>query len=217
MKKLVAVIPMRAGSQRVNNKNFKPFAGKSLFEHKLDQVLKLPLDDIIVNTDSDYAIEIAIKKGVKYCKREPYFASSKCSNSEFHEYLARVTEAENIMIAQVTAPLIETESYLKAINEFYYNDCNSLMSVKVVKEFLWHHGEAINYDPKNAPNSQNLPEYLAPTFGLVIANREAMLKAKNVICSKPYFMKVSQEEAADVDTQIDFEFAQFLYKKKYGL
>lgn len=213
MKKLVAVIPMRAGSQRVRNKNFKSFAGKSLFEHKIETIKKLPVDDIIVNTDSDFAIDIAKKMGVKYHKREPYFASSKCSNSEYHEYLARVTEAENILIAQVTAPLITKESYIKAINEFYFNDCNSLMSVKVVKEFLWYRGKPVNYDPDDAPNSQNLPEYLAPTFGLVIVNREEMLKSRNFICSKPYFMKVSQEEAIDIDTQVDFDFAEFMFKK----
>ena len=118
------------------------------------------------------------------------------------------------MIAQVTAPLISNESYEKAINKFYQNDFNSLMSVKVIKEFLWHNGKAINYDPENAPNSQNLPEYLSPTFGLVIANREAMLKAKNFICSKPYFMKISQEEAIDIDTQVDFTFAEFMFNLK---
>lgn len=213
MKKLVAVIPMRAGSQRVKNKNFKPFASKSLFEHKIDLIKQLPVDEVIVNTDSDYAIEIAKKMGIKYHKREPYFASSKCTNSEYHEYLARVTDAENILIAQVTAPLITKESYTNAIEEFFYHDCNSLMSVKVIKEFLWHHGKAINYDPDNAPNSQNLPEYVAPTFGLVLVNREAMLKARNFICSKPHFMKVNQQEAIDIDTQVDFDFAEFMFKK----
>jgi CMP-N-acetylneuraminic acid synthetase len=217
MKKLAVIIPMRAGSQRVKNKNFKPFVDKSLFEYKIDQIMKLPVDEIIVNTDSDYAIDIAKERGINYYKREPYFASSECSNSEYHEFLARVTDAENIMIAQVTAPLISDESYLKAINEFYFNDCNSLMSVKVIKEFLWHQGKAINYDPENAPNSQNLPEYLSPTFGLVIANKEAMLKARNFICSNPYFMKVNQEEAIDIDTQVDFDFAEFMFKKKYNL
>jgi len=215
MKKLVVVIPMRAGSQRVKNKNFKLFASKSLFEHKIEQIKQLTqVDEIIVNTDSEYAIEIAKNMGVSYHFREPYYASSECSNSEYHEYLAKVTEAENIMIAQVTAPLIFAESYNRAISEFYSNDCNSLMSVKVIKEFLWHEGKALNYNPKNAPNSQNLPEYLSPTFGLVIANRAAMLKAKNFICSKPYFMKVSQEESIDIDTQVDFDFAEFMFKKK---
>jgi len=213
MKKLVAVIPLRSGSQRVKNKNFKEFASRSLFEYKLDMVKKLPVDDIIINTDSEFAIKLAQESGVNYHRREPYFASSKCSNSEYHEYLAQVTKAENILVAQVTAPLLTEETFNNAINQFYFNDCNSLMSVKVVKEFLLHNGQPVNYSLDEAPNSQNLPEYIAPTFGAVIVNREAMLKSKNFICSKPHFMKVNQIEAIDIDTPVDFDFAEFMFKK----
>ncbi|MBO6573729.1 MAG: acylneuraminate cytidylyltransferase family protein [Balneola sp.] len=213
MKKIVAVIPVRKGSQRVKDKNFKPFAGKSLLEHKLETVKKLPIDEIIINTDSDEAIEMAKKEGVSYHKREPYYASSVCTNSEYHEYLAKVTLAENIIIAQVTEPMISLETFEDAIDNYYLNDCNSLMSVKVVKEFLWHENKPINYSLDNAPNSQNLPEYFAPTFGLVIVNRDAMLESKNFICSNPYFYELNEYEAVDIDTDLDFEFAEFLFKK----
>ncbi len=213
MKKLVAVVPMRVGSERVKHKNFRDFAEKSLFEYKLEVVKKLPVDEIIINTDSDYAIEKAKEMGLSYHKREPYYASSKCTNSEYHSYLANKTEAENIIIVQVTAPLIQEDTYIRAINEFYDNDCNSLMSVKEVKEFIWHNGEAVNYDPRNAPNSQNLPDYIAPTFGIIIVNRQAMIDSSNFICSNPRFMKVTQAEALDIDTEVDFEFAEFMFKK----
>ena len=66
MKDLVAVIPVRQGSQRVKNKNFKPFAGKSLLEHKIEVIKKLPVNDIIINTDSEIAIEIAKKNSINY-------------------------------------------------------------------------------------------------------------------------------------------------------
>ena len=79
--------------KRVKNKNIKEFAGKSLLEHKIDIVKKLPVDNIIVNTDSEYAISIANKNNINYHKREPYYASSECTNSEYHEYLAQVTDA----------------------------------------------------------------------------------------------------------------------------
>lgn len=217
MKKLVAVIPMRAGSQRVKNKNFRPFAGKSLFEYKLELVKKLPVDDIIVNTDSEIAIELAQQQGVNYHRREDYYASSECTNSEYHEYLAEVTPGENIMICQVTAPLLSEGTYIDALRLFNEQDCNSLMSVKVVKEFLWHNGKPVNYKVEDAPNSQNLPEYVAPTFGLVMVEREAMLAARNFICSNPYFHKVSQLEAIDIDTDVDFEFAEFMFKKHFGV
>lgn len=213
MKKLVAVIPVRAGSQRVKDKNFRPFAGKSLLEHKLDIIKELPIEDIIVNTDSEEAIRIAKKAGVSYHRREPYYASSQCSNSEFHHYLAKVTDAENILIAQVTAPLISKESYINAIEDFYSKDCDSLMSVKVLKEFIWYNGKPLNYSLDNTPNSQDLPEYLVPTFGLVIVERQAMLEARSYIGKNPHFYKVSQTESIDIDTELDFDFAEFVFNR----
>ena len=39
-KKLTAVVPIRKGSQRIKNKNFKPFAGKNLLRIKLEMLKK---------------------------------------------------------------------------------------------------------------------------------------------------------------------------------
>jgi CMP-N-acetylneuraminic acid synthetase len=213
MKKLTAIIPVRQGSQRVKNKNFRPFAGKSLLEHKIEVIKQLPVDNIIINTDSENAISIAKEHGIEYFKREPYYASSECTNSEYHEYLARVTEAENILVAQVTSPLIKLETFLEGIDLYFNNNCDSLMSVKEVKEFLWFKDRPVNYSLDYAPNSQDLPDYFSPTFGLILVNREAMLKSRNFICEHPYFYKVSQAESIDIDTEVDFEFAEFLFKK----
>ena len=214
MKKITAVIPVRQGSQRVKNKNFKEFAGKSLLEHKIDIVKKLPINYIIINTYSEYSISLAEKNNGKYHIREPYYASSECTNSEYHEYLAQVTDAENILITQVTAPLISLDTYIEAIDIFNNVNCNSLMSIKKIKEYLWYKNKPINYKLDYAPNSQDLPDYFAPTFGVIIVNREAMLKSKNFICSKPNFYELSDTEAIDIDTELDFEFAEFLFKKR---
>lgn len=213
MKNITAVIPVRQGSQRVKNKNFKAFAGKSLLEHKIDVVKRLPVKDIVINTDSDYAIELAKKNNISYHKREPYYASSECTNSEYHEYLAKVTDADDILITQVTSPLITVDTFIEAIDLYNNVNCNSLMSIKKVKEYLWYKNEPINYKLDYAPNSQDLPNYFAPTFGVIIVNKQAMLKSKNFICSKPYFYEVSETETIDIDTELDFEFAEFLFKK----
>ena len=39
-----------------------------------------------------------------------------------------------------------------------------------------------------------------------------MIKLGNVVGENPIFYMVNQIEATDVDTPIDFEFAEFLYK-----
>ena len=55
MKKIVAVIPVRKGSQRVLNKNFKLFYdNKSLLERKIEVLQKVEsLDEIIIHSDSN--------------------------------------------------------------------------------------------------------------------------------------------------------------------
>jgi CMP-N-acetylneuraminic acid synthetase len=70
-KKITAVIPIRKGSQRVPNKNFKEFyKGKNLLELKIENLLQIQLiDEIVVNTDSEDAIQIAKKYGVSYFER----------------------------------------------------------------------------------------------------------------------------------------------------
>lgn len=213
MKKLTAVIPVRQGSQRVKNKNFKPFDNKSLLEIKIDMVKNLPVDRIILNTDSEYAISLAKKEGIEYHRREPYYASSQCTNSEYHEYLAKVTPGDNLLVAQVTAPLITLDSFIEAIDIYNNVECNSLMSVKKIQQYLWYNNKPVNYSVDYAPNSQNLPNYLSPTFGIIICEKEAMLRSKNFICDKPYFYEMNEIEAIDIDTELDFEIAEFLYIK----
>ena len=106
-KNLVAVVTIRKNSQRVKNKNFKLFAGKNLLKHKIEVLKKLKtLDDIIINTDSDEAIQTAREYGVSYTKRDEYFASSECSNSEFWEHIAEKTNSKFILFTHCTNPLI---------------------------------------------------------------------------------------------------------------
>lgn len=75
-KKLTAIIPVRAGSQRVKNKNFKKFANTSLLEIKIKLLKKIKdIDEIIVSSDSLRILDFAKKLRVKTHVREKYFAS----------------------------------------------------------------------------------------------------------------------------------------------
>ena len=85
-KKITAIIPVRKGSQRVKNKNFKEFAGTNLLKIKLKTLIEVKtIDNIVISTDSEEAIRIAKEFGVEHHIREEYYASSKCNNSEFYD------------------------------------------------------------------------------------------------------------------------------------
>lgn len=214
MNDLTIVIPVREGSERVKNKNFKKFADSNLLQLKIEQVKKLQIGEIIVNTDSDIAIEIAKKNNVKYHRRDKYYASNECNGSEYFAHIAEVTKSKNILIAPVTSPLVKLDTFIDCINIFKSGDYDSLVTTIDMKRFLWHEDKPINYDLDKAPQSQDLPELFCPTFGVVLAKRESILKHKNWICGKSYFHKVSELEAVDIDTELDFKFAEYLYRRQ---
>ena len=104
---LTAVIPVRKNSQRVKNKNLKKFHNTNLLKIKIDQLKKIKtIDKIIVNTDSEKAIELAKINNIDYHRRDKQFASSKCSNSDFWSHIAETTNSEFIMFTNCTSPLI---------------------------------------------------------------------------------------------------------------
>lgn len=217
MKNLVAVIPVRKNSQRVKKKNFRKFNKKNLLIYKIEKLKKIKwFDDIIVNTDSEEAISIAKKMNVSYHKRESFFASSKCKNSDFWEHIANVTDSENIFFTNCTSPLIKTSTYIKILKIYNKNNYyQSFNTVTELKDYLYLRGKPLNFDPSKAPNSQNLPEIVKLNFAINIISKKLMKKNKSVISKRPYLYKIDAIEGLDIDTLSDFNYAEFLHKKLF--
>ena len=54
----IALLPMKAHSERVSGKNFKHLAGKPLFRWILDSLLEVPtIDQVVINTDARDMLE----------------------------------------------------------------------------------------------------------------------------------------------------------------
>lgn len=215
---ITAVIPVRKGSQRVKNKNLRAFNKKNLLIYKIEKLKSVKhIDKIIVNTDSEQAINIAKELKVDFWKRDSYFASSKCSNSEFWSYIAKTTCSDYIMFTNCTSPLVKIETYNKVLEKFKKNKnkIDSLNTVTEERNFLYLNNKAINFNPKKTPNSQNLPDIVKLNFAINILSTKLMFLKKSVIGNKPYFFKLDQVEGFDIDSPLDFEFAEYLHKKLF--
>lgn len=215
MEKITAVVPIRKGSQRVVDKNLRPFAGSNLLAIKIENLKRVKgIDEIIVNTDSEQAIKIAQEMEVSFHRREDYYASSKCTGSEFFEHLGQVTDTDIFAYCPVTSPFIKVETMEAAISMFKEdNEFDCLSTVSVIKEFMWLDGKAINYNPLNAPNSQNLPDIEALNFGFTLINKSDLIKYRNIIGKTPQFIRTTDIEAIDIDTPLDFFVAEQIYIK----
>lgn len=210
--KMTAVVAVRAGSQRVKNKNFRPFADTNLLELKLKILLKVKnLDEIIVNSDSDIMLEIANKYNVKTQKRDEFFASSNATNSDFHKHIAEVTNSDFIFLAPVCSPFIGVKRHQEAINNFMISEVDSLTSCELVKGHLWLDGKPINYSLDNVPNSQDLPEIKKLNYGISIIKRQTMIERKGLVGLKPEFVILNEIESTDIDEMETFNTAEILY------
>ena len=215
--KLTAVVPVRAGSQRVKNKNTKPFADSNLLKIKLETLKKISMiDNIVVNSDSDEMLDIALSYGVSTHKREEYYASSECNNSEFFKHIAETTDTDYIMCSHVTSPLISAETYFSCVDKFMNSNIENLVTVCDVKHHMWLDGKPLNYNPSESPNSQDLPDIVGLTYGISILGKDDMVKHKNVVTDNPYFYRLDEIESIDIDTEYDFMVAEYVYKKVNG-
>lgn len=222
---IAAVVAVRKGSQRIPNKNIKPFGKSNLLDMKLNLLKSVRnIDEIIVNSDCDKMLDIGLQHGVSIHKRSEYFASSECSNSEFHGHIAEVTNSDTIFLAPVCSPFVSIKSHEKAI-ELYLNGFydkkdeikfDSTISVTEVKNHLWLNNEPINYDLNNVPNSQDLPDVVKLNYGITITDKKIMQKYKRVVGNAPAFYKLDEIESQDVDTPFDWLVAEAIYKKKYN-
>ncbi len=214
---ITAIIPVRKGSQRVKNKNKKKFANSSLLEIKIKQLLELQkrnkITEVIVSSDDQEMLDIAEKLGAMTHKRSEYHASSEATNSEFFENLAETVGKEHwIMYSPVTSPLISIETYNEILSNFKNNPKN-IVTVSNVKHHLWKDGKPLNYDIRQSPNSQDLPDIYSINYAISIIRRSDMIEYKNVVTDTPTFKILDEIESMDIDTEFDFMVAELIYNK----
>ena len=218
--KIKALVAVRSGSQRVVNKNIRPFAGSSLLEIKLNQLKRISnIDGIVVNSNDDKMLEIASNMGCEVVKRDEYYASNQVSMSEVYRNMAENVNADVIAYINATNPLLNDKTIVQAIENYKKNisQYDSLNSAHLIKEFLFKENLPINYDLRHQPRSQDLPDISALNSAIYIISREKMIECKNVVGYKPNIYIIDEVEATDIDNPIDFDFAEFVYKRKNGM
>ncbi len=214
-KTLKALIPVRSGSKRVTNKNIRPFANSNLLAIKIEQLKRIKeLDGIVVNSNDDTMLDIAKQHGVEVVKRDEYYAGDNVTN-EMYKNIAENCNADIIMYTNVTSPMIEDSTISKLIQCYYDNspEYDSVNTSHYIKEFLWLNGKPINYKLDKTPKSQDLPNIMALNFAINLIERKRLIEISHYVGKNPYLYPIDKVEAIDIDDMVDFEFAEFMYKK----
>ncbi len=212
----VALIPVREGSERVIDKNFRTFAnGKSLLDIKIDQLKQAKcFDHIYISSDSEKAREVADKNGVEYIARDKRMCQSDVLWADVvHHIMTTIPGNPVVTWGLATSPLFS--NFKRALDTYFAERESYDSTVAVLAKrsfFLNRHGRGINYNPGYwHPYSQQLETYYEVTGACYIGTKQDMLKWNYWFGTHPYLFEVSLQEAIDVDTPEDYKFAQLLY------
>lgn len=211
---ITAVIPVRAGSRRLKNKNVAPFAGTNLLVNKIEQLKKVPeVSRIVVTSDSDMMLQMAKNAGADIHKRAPeYCDESTKTFGEVVRHVAENVEGDHILWATCTSPLVFPNIYSQAISEYFpalENGYDSLVAFERIKRYLWDENGPINYELglKHVP-SQELPDLYIVTDGILLAPREKMIEWSYFHGRNPYKFIVDKRTAVDIDDGLDLATAR---------
>jgi CMP-N-acetylneuraminic acid synthetase len=109
--------------------------------------------------------------------------------------------------------LLNSGTISKAIGAFWenYPTFDALFSVTRLFTRLWDaNGKPVNHDPNVLLRTQDLPPMYLENSCLYIFSKEILEARHNRLGKHPLMFEISAEEAWDIDTELDFEIANFL-------
>jgi CMP-N-acetylneuraminic acid synthetase len=218
--KICALVPMRHHSQRVPGKNYRPLAGKPLFHHILETLLRVPhIDNVIVDTDSEPVMD-GVRRffpGVRLIERPEHLRADDVPMNDILLHDTAQIESDFYLQTHSTNPLLKAETVSRAIQAFSseYPKYDSLFSVTRLQTRLYFQdGRAINHNPRELLQTQDLPPVYEENSCLYLFTRENLIKYHHRIGETPLMFAIDAEEAWDIDEELDFTICDFLLKSQ---
>lgn len=210
--KTIALMPMRGGSERVENKNLRNLAGTPLYHYMLRTLLELDfIHSVYVDTDSN-EIAASVKSAfpnVRIHRRLPQLGTGDTSMNEVIAAFIEQNECDEILQVHSTSPFLSPETLTAAYVKYAANiSCDSMFSVSRIHARLWTQElSPINHDPNVLLRTQDLSPVLVENSGFYILKTADFNRRRNRIGHFPMTYDLSALESIDIDTEADFKFA----------
>ena len=225
--KFLALIPARGGSKGIPQKNIKAFFGKPLIVYSIDLARRfLTDDDICVSTDDNGIIKVveAYDLQIPFI-RPPSLASDDAGMYEvflhaldFYEQKGKIYDA--LILLQPTSPLRSEKSLRDAIAS-YSPDVDMVLSVKKTSANPYfklyeenEQGFLVKSKSGNYKTRQDTPEVWELNGAIYIYNITALRRSSPATFKKVRKFVMNEVESIDIDTQLDWDIAEFLKQKQ---
>ena len=199
--KIIAIIPARAGSKGIPNKNIRLVNNKPLIYYSIMNAKRSKyITDVIVSTDSPEVGIIAKQLGVKVHWRDAVLCGDSITLDAVIYDAIKDGTWDYIVTMQPTSPTLKVNTLDSAIKYTIDRDLDTVISAINEPHLSWS-----EKDGKKIPNYKERlnRQYLPPCYmetGAFVISRSSVVTETTRIGEKVDIYEVSENEAVDIDT-----------------
>ncbi|MFH1317980.1 MAG: acylneuraminate cytidylyltransferase family protein [Candidatus Omnitrophota bacterium] len=227
-KKILALIPARAGSKRLSGKNIKPLLGKPLIAWTIEHAKKCKyIDSVIVSTESREIAEISRKYGAQVPFLRPEgLATDQAKSIEVLLYAIEWFNSNGIyydliLLLQPTSPLRLVEDIEGAIQLLFLKNAKAIVSICEAEHLpFWMNTLPADGSMKDFlkpeiidKNRQEFSKFYRLNGAVFLGYCDYMKKQRSFFGEKTFAFVMPKERSVDIDDETDFMFTEFLAKK----
>lgn len=213
-------IPIKANSERILGKNFKMLNGKKLYQYICEHAMEASVfDDIYIDTNSEEIAAYAKEQGFFVIDRKPELAKNTANGNDLLVYhFQHYPQYEYYFQLFATAPYLQPGTIRSCFEQLTATEeWDSCFTATKNQGFYWLGETPVNYRPEILPRSQDMLPVIEETTGLYGISKVALERYRCRIGRKPYIHVVSKFEAVDINTQEDWQMAEYIGKVIWGL
>lgn len=216
---VLAVIPARAHSKRIPEKNRKSFLGKPLIHWSIDAGLKAKcISRVVVTTDDEKILEY--KKNypeVSFVRRPSELALDDTPGVDPILHLMQELEKSGevydyLILLQPTSPLRTAEHIESAFSLFLKSQKNQMVSVKKMTDPFAHvvfqAGDGIQFLKSIVQPSSITSDLKVLNGAIYISDWKSLLEQKTFLGSSLSFFEMDEKVSVDIDYPEDWKRAE---------
>ena len=228
---ITAWIFAREGSRGVVGKNIKPFHGKPLIAWSIEQAITVSrVSRVCVSTDSKEIATISEKFGahVPFLRPKHLATDNSPELLSWRHALSYMKEQDGkfpdiFLSMPTTAPLRRIEDVELCIEKFNVGDADAVVTVtsshrnpyfNMVKVDEYGQAEIVNAQKTNIARRQDAPDVFDIATVAYVASPKFVMTTDQLFDGKVKVVQIPVESAIDIDTPLDFELAEYLFRKR---
>lgn len=222
----------RGGSKGISGKNLREISGQSLLQIAIELgVTSEGIDRVLVSTDSTDISKAAVRAGAEV----PFLRPSEMAGDaspEWHawQHLVRhllehgASSSDTLVSLPATSPLRNKDDIRRAIKLFELRNFDLVLGVTETNNSPWfnmvNRGPAgdvsiiLPPDGMSVTRRQDAPPTYNITTNVYVTSLGFVLSSSGIFSGRVGSILIPQDRAIDIDTELDLEIAQYLFKKR---